>query len=59
MEDLLELDRKRKLPSPQVPCELLHNPSSLQAQAWHLSHPDSRLREYVVRGVRDGFRIGF
>ena len=62
MENLLELDRKRKFPVPPVPTELLSNPFPLQAEAWRLSlleHPDSRLREYVVNGIREGFRIGF
>ena len=62
IDDLLELDRKRKFPTPPVPPELLPNPSPLQAEAWRLSlmeHPDVRLREYVVKVIQDGFRIGF
>ena len=62
MEDLLELDRKRRLPAPLVPPELVQNSSPLRAEAWRLSlmeHPDIRLRDYVVNGIQDGFRIGF
>lgn len=62
IDDLLELDRRRNFPAPPVPSELLQNPFLLQTEAWRLSlleHPDVRLREYVVSGIRDGFRIGF
>ena len=62
MEDLLELDRRRRVPTPDVPPALTSNPSHLSAETWQLSlaeHPDTRLKEYVINGIRDGFRIGY
>ena len=62
MEDLLELDRRRRVPTPDVPPALTSNPSRLSAETWQLSlaeHPDTRLKEYVINGIRDRFRIGY
>ena len=45
-----------------VPAVLRTNPSPLDWQEWEkhvASHPNRSLAEYVVQGIRDGFRIGF
>ena len=58
MEDLLELDRRRRVPTPDVPPALTSNPSRSSAETWQLSlaeHPDTRLKEYVINGIRDGY----
>lgn len=61
MEDLLQLDCRR----PQVavlPVPLRRIVTPLEWQVWdHLlgAHPDSRFRHYIVKGIREGFRIGF
>ena len=62
MEDLLELDMGRRVPTPDVPPSFMSNLSRLSAETWHLSraeHPDTRLKEYVINGMRDGFRIRY
>ena len=62
IEDLLELDRRRRVPTPDVPPALTSNPSFLSAETWQLSlaeHPDTRLKEYVINGIRDGFQIRY
>ena len=54
MEDLLELDRRRRVLTPNVPPALTSNPSRLSAETWQLSlaeHPDTRLKEYVITVV--------
>ena len=61
MEDLLELDRRRRVPTPDVPPALTSNLSRLSAETWQLSlaeHPDTRLKEYVINGIWDGFQSG-
>ena len=58
MEDLLELDRRRSVPTPDVPPALTSNPSRSSAETWQLSlaeHPDTRLKEYVINGIWDGY----
>ena len=40
--------------------QLVHTP--LQTKAWQLvlaDHPDRQLVEWMVRGIRQGFRVGF
>ena len=62
MEDLLTLEAQRLLPAPSVP-PMLQSPSTpLDWRMWEeclKDHPDRRFRDYIVRGIRDGFRIGF
>ena len=62
MEDLLEMDRGRRVPTPDVPPSFTSNPSRLSVETWQLSlaeHPDTRLKEYAINGIRDGFRIRY
>ena len=61
--DLLMLDTFRCLPSTAVvPKELLLITTPLKPTSWadELKHmPDRQLVDYLLRGMKDGFRIGF
>ena len=59
---LLALDSCRPLHQTPLPCEGRVIISPLKAHAWSsllTTHPDPRLAEYLVRGITEGFRIGF
>ena len=59
---LLALDSCRPLCQTPLPCEGRSIISPLKAHVWSsllATHPDSRLAEYLVRGITEGFRIGF
>ena len=57
--DLLALDSMR--PTGRPPTWRCHlTPLSLPAFAWELRfHPDRLFTDYILRGLRDGFRIGY
>ena len=62
IEDLQHLDRCRQVPPPQVPTQLKVDVSPLRWEVWQeclAPHSDEQFSEYIVRGIRDGFRIGF
>ena len=59
---LLALDSCRPLCQTPLPCEGRSIISPLKSHAWSsllATHPDPRLAEYLVRGITEGFRIGF
>ena len=44
---------------PAYLCNIV-TPLNIQAWEWELrAHPDQALVSYILRGIRDGFRIGF
>ena len=58
-DDLLVLGSQQ--PRPQHPghLQLQHITTPLQVERWHLdSHPDQVFVQYLLGGIRDGFRIG-
>ena len=58
LEDLLRLERGRKVPPCKVPTELTPYPSTLWWRDWGeclAGHPDRRFAEYIVNGVRVGY----
>ena len=58
----MALQRCAAQPPKAVPPELAVQTSPLVWQDWAralASHPDRRFADYVVRGVRDGFRVGY
>ena len=58
----MALQRCATQPPKAVPPELAVQTSPLVWQDWAralASHPDRRFADYVVRGVRDGFRVGY
>ncbi len=58
----MRLDRCRRQSSTKTPCLMGSRSSPLEWRAWRIElaeHPDQTLAEYLVRGIRDGFRIGF
>jgi len=63
MEDLQHLDACRPLEGQSfVPPWLDGVITPLKWKAWEqamANHPDHRFREYVVNGIREGFRVGF
>ena len=62
LEDLLRLECGRKAPPGKVPTELTPYPSPLRWRDWGeclAGHPDRRFAEYIVNGVRVGFRVGY
>lgn len=62
-EDLLGLDRCTPLQSnAEVPEPLTHTVSPLKLRAWEkalATHPDVEYAQYLLRGIQEGFRIGF
>jgi len=61
MEDLRRLDSCR--PRQQsVPTWMMGVITPLKWRAWEVAlarHPDHQFRDYIVNGIKDGFRIGF
>ena len=59
MADLLEMERSRPISSP-LSWPRCPTPLCIAALARNLhSHPDSTFAAYVLRGLREGFRIGY
>lgn len=62
MEDLLVMDSRRLEHPVRLPPAMDTITTPLNWQAWDealAGHPDQRFRQYIVEGVRDGFRIGY
>ena len=62
MEDLWALDACRPLKANVVPDEVGVVSSPLVASEWEAvlaGHPDREFAAFVVRGIGEGFRIGF
>ena len=62
MEDLLRLEANSAAAVPQLPPRAMVVSSPLHPDAWqrHLrGFPDPRFSEFLLRGLREGFRIGF
>ena len=62
MADLHRLDQCRCRPPLPVPQQLMAEVSPLSWEVWQeclTPHAEERFSEYIVRGIRDGFRIGF
>ena len=62
MEDLRALDACRPLKASVVPDEVGVVSSPLVASEWEAvlaGHPDREFAAFVVRGIGEGFRIGF
>ena len=63
MEDLLALDACRPPDAlKELPPGLREVRTPLDWREWDkalAAHPDQRFREYIVRGIREGFRVGF
>ena len=59
---LWQLEHCRRQGKVELPKILQVNPSPLEWKVWqdHLhNHPDKNLADYVIQGIRDGFRVGF
>ena len=62
LEDLKALDQCRKVPLRRVPPALQGMATPLRWEVWQeamSSHPDRELVEYIIAGLREGFRIGY
>ena len=62
MGDLLKLDACRTPTGSPVPMVLRAVHTPLRWDQWDRqleTHPDQRFREFIVRGIREGFRVGF
>lgn len=63
MEDLLAMDVCRPPDSARrLPPELRGITTPLNWREWDtalMNHPDQRFRDYIVNGIREGFRLGF
>lgn len=62
MDDLQAIDAHRPAVSSTVPAEVAVISSPLIPHEWEAAlanHPDREFVEYVVRGIREGFRIGY
>ena len=61
--DLLEMEgRESGMSLSQVPAELQQVQTLLQIKEWEKSlraHPDREFCDYLLRGMRSGFRVGF
>ena len=55
MEDLKALDKCRRIPIRRVSPALQGMATPLQWEVW----PDREFREYLITGLREGFRIGY
>ena len=61
-DKLLVLDSCRPLREPWTPHQLSRIATPLQLEEWEEAlegHPDHRFKDYIVRGIRQGLRIGF
>ncbi len=57
-----ELERRSSAVQCKLPVEAQQIHTPLQAEAWQrmlADHPDRQLVEWMVRGIRQGFRMGF
>ena len=62
LEDLLAIDGCRPPPTHVVPEWLAQIVTPLRPHAWAAalaSHPDEAFRDYICRGISQGFRVGF
>ena len=62
MEDLLKLDACRPPSNWRTNENLSGSVSPLRWEVWDdflESYPDQRFRDYIVDGIRAGFRVGF
>ncbi len=58
----MALQRCKANPPKTVPLALAANTSPLEWWEWEkalVAHPDRQFADYVVNGIRDGFRVGF
>ena len=61
-KDLLQLDGCRPICDITPPSWLTEVKTPLRVHAWAAalqSHPDTEFKEYLLQGIRSGFRIGF
>ena len=61
-EDLLHLNEVSKGTTCQVPSQLQGINTPLNAEAWQRclgNHPDLAYVDYILTGIRSGFRVGF
>ena len=59
IDDLQRLDQCRRVSPPRAPTQLKVDVSPLQWEVCLAPHSDEQFIEYIVSGIRDGFRIGF
>ena len=62
IDELLSLQSCSAQPPKAVPAVLRGNPSPLRWQDWEYAlanHPDRCFADYIVGGIRTGFRVGF
>ena len=62
MADLRRLESFTPEQTPVLPKELcdVHTPLRVEAWSWDLRHhPDEEFAQYILRGIQQGFRIGF
>jgi len=62
MDDLLAIDRCRAELPKSIPRALTGRSTPLEWQVWAsflASHPDQRFANYIISGIKEGFRIGF
>ncbi len=62
MEELLQLDACRPQTAPPGSAVLGHVQTPLKAEAWERAlrgHPDRVFADFLLRGMRQGFRVGF
>ena len=62
MDDLLKLEVNSPAILPHLPARTLEIVTPLKVEAWHshLCHfPDKRFAGFILRGIQEGFRIGF
>ena len=62
MDDLLRMNACRLECPVTLPSQMSLVVTPLQWREWDLTlsrHPDQRFRDYIVRGLRFGFRVGF
>lgn len=62
MEDLLQLHSMQRPKPVEVPPVLMGNSTPLREEEWRArlqEHPDTRLKDYVLRGIQEGFRVGY
>jgi hypothetical protein len=61
-EKLLALDECRPVQEPWIPRLISRVATPLKPDQWEEAlegHPDHRFRDYIIRGISRGFRIGF
>ena len=62
MQRLSKLQSFKPRQPKQLPGELSRITTPLKIQAWReglQSHPDTNFSQYVIQGIREGFKIGF